>query len=177
MFNYSIIFMKKFFGMLAFVAIASMFASCGNEKKAEPAPVPEPVKKEAYQPQHKAQAVDLKAAKKYQYFNAPTASPATAVLVKYSEKKPYAAPIEVKFSYANGDTYTYTVPASFALWKNQAGKVRVVSDKDCTVWLQGQEKNGKFHEFVFYGDPKYNGTKIKPNSYKNHLSGEIKYRK
>lgn len=169
--------MKKFFGMLAFAAIASMFASCGEEKKAEPAPVPEPVKEEVYQPQHNAQTVDLKAAKKYNYFNAPTASPAASVVVNYNEKTPYAAPIEVKFTYANGDSFTYTVPASFGLWKNQAGKFRVISDNECTVWIQGQEKSGKFHEFVFYGDPKHNGTKIKPNSYKNLPAGEIKYRK
>lgn len=163
--------------MLAFAAIASMFASCGEEKKAEPAPVPEPVKEEVYQPQHNVQTVDLKAAKKYNYFNAPTASPAASVVVNYNEKTPYAAPIEVKFTYANGDSFTYTVPASFGLWKNQAGKFRVISDNECTVWIQGQEKSGKFHEFVFYGDPKHNGTKIKPNSYKNLPAGEIKYRK
>ncbi len=169
--------MKKFFGMLAIVAIASMCASCNEEKKVAEAPAPAPVKKEVYQPQHNAQAVDLKTAKKYHYFNAPTASPATAVVVNYNEKTPYAAPIEVKFNYANGDTFTYTIPAEFGLWKNQAGKFRVISDNKCTVWIQGQEKNGKFHEFVFYGDPKHNGTKIKPNSYRNLPAGEIKYRK
>ncbi len=169
--------MKKFFGMLAFVAIASMCASCNEEKKTEVAPAPAPVKEEVYQPQHNAQAVDLKAAKKYNYFNAPTGSPAASVVVNYNEKTPYAAPIEVKFSYANGDSFTYTVPATFGLWKNQAGKFRVISDNECTVWLQGSEKNGKFHEFVFYGDPKHNGTKIKPNSYRNLPAGEIKYRK
>ncbi|MCM1323329.1 MAG: hypothetical protein NC218_04140 [Acetobacter sp.] len=169
--------MKKFFGMLAFAAIASLLASCGEEKKVEPTPAPEPVKEEVYQPQHQSTVVDLKAAKKYQYFNAPTTTPATSVVVNYNEKTPYAAPIEVKFSYENGDTYTYTIPAEFGLWKNQAGKFRVVSDNECTVWIQGQEKRGKFHEFVFYGDPKHNGTKIKPNSYRNLPAGEIRYRK
>ncbi len=125
--------MKKFFGMLAFVAIASMCASCNEEKKTEVAPAPAPVKEEVYQPQHNAQAVDLKAAKKYNYFNAPTGSPAASVVVNYNEKTPYAAPIEVKFSYANGDSFTYTVPATFGLWKNQAGKFRVISDNECKV--------------------------------------------
>lgn len=168
--------MKKIFGMLAFVAIASLLASCGEEKKPEPAPAPEPVKEEVYQPIHQSAAIDLKTAKKYDYRNAPTAAPAASVVVNYDPKKPYTQPIEVKYTYANGDTYTYTIPAEFGLWKNQSGKFRVVSDKECTVWLQGQEKNGKFHEFVFYGDPKYNGTKIKPNSYRNLPAGEIRYR-
>lgn len=171
--------MKKFFGMLAFVMIASLFASCSEEKKvptpsapAETAPV-----EEVYQPKHDAQTVDLKIAKKYQYFTAPTSEPATSVVINYNQKRPYVDPVEVKFNYANGDTYTYTIPATFGLRKNQAGKFRVISDNECTVWIQGQEKNGRFHEFVFYGDPKYNGTKIKPNSYRNHPAGEIRYRK
>lgn len=166
--------MKKFFGMLAFVAIASMFASCGDkEKKVETTPVPEPVKEEVYQPQHQTKDIDLKTVKKYNYFAAPVAAPAASVVVNYDQKKPYAQPVEVKYTYANGDTYTYTIPADFGLWKNTAGKFRVITDNEGTVWMQGQTKKGKFCEFVFYGDPKHNGSKIKPNSYKN----EIRYRK
>ena len=170
--------MKKFFVALAVAAMASCLFSCGEkEKEVEKAPAPEPVKEEVYQPQHQSQTIDLKTVKKYNYFAAPTAAPATSVVVNYDQKKPYAQPIEVKYTYANGDTYTYIVPAEFGLWKNTAGKFRVISDEEGTVWLQGQIKKGKFCEFVFYGDPKHNGTKIKPNSYKNLPAGEVKYRK
>ena len=167
--------MKKFFGMLVFIIMISLLASCGKEKKVELTPAPEPVKEEVYQPTHQSATIDFKTAKKYNYFNAPTNSPATAVVVNYNEKTPYAAPIEVKFNYANGDTFTYTISAEFGLWKNQAGKFRVISDNDGTVWLQGQTKKGRFCEFVFYGNPKNNNSKIKPNSYKNLPAGEIKY--
>jgi hypothetical protein len=95
------------------------------------------------------------------------------VAVNYSKKAPYVKPIEVKYSYKNGDTYTYVIPSTFALWQNEAGKLRVVVDRENTVWLQGQTKSGKFHELIFYGNPKFNGTKIKPNSYVD----EIRYSK
>lgn len=166
--------MKKFFVLCA---IASMLASCNSEKKEAPVAEPPAPKKEVYQPVHQSSTVDLKTAKKYTYLNAPLQTAATSVTVDYDQKTPYAKPITVKYSYANGDTYTYTIPADFGLWKNQAKRFRVVSDDKCTIWLQGQTKNGKFHEFVFYGDPQYNGKKIKPNSYKNLPAGEIRYRK
>lgn len=166
--------MKKIFVMFA---IASILASCGGKKQQEETVAPEPPKQEVYQPKHQTETIDLKTAKKYDYRNAPTASPATSVVVKYDPKTPYAQPIEVTYTYENGDTFTYVIPAEFGLWKNQSGKFRVISDDACTVWLQGQTKKGKFHEFVLPGDPKYNGVKIKPNSYRNLPSGEIKYRK
>jgi len=167
--------MKKILGILTMLVMVGMFASCGK-KKAEPV-VLETQKQEVYQPVHKSSVVDLKTAKKYEYRYAPMNAPAVGVSVDYDKKTPYAKPIVIKYAYANGDTYTYTVPADFGLWRNEAGKLRVVYDNDCTVWIQGQTKSGKFHEFVFYGNPKYNGTKVKPNSYKNPPVGEIKYRK
>ncbi len=161
--------MKKFFGMIACIVAIASLTSCGNKKVEEKAPVQEPVKEEVYQPKHESQTIDLKGAKKISYYNAPTASPATSVAVNYDQKKPYAAPVEIVYTYANGDTYTYTIPAEFGLWKNSASKFRVITDADGTVWLQGQEKNGKRHEFVFFGDPKHNDAKITPNSYKNTI--------
>lgn len=169
--------MKKIFGTLALCATVCMLATSCDKKKEAPAPAPEPVVEEVYQPQHTSVTVDLKTIKKYNYTAAPEGQAATSVVVNYDQKKPYAQPVEIKFSYANGDTRTYVIPADFGLWKNQAGRFRVVSDNSCTVWLQGQTKKGKFCEFVFYGDPQYNGTKIKPNSYRNLPAGEIKYRK
>lgn len=168
--------MKKIAVILPMFIVAGLFASCNNDKTEE-TPVPETPVQEVYQPVHKSSAVDLSTAQKYDYRNAPMDAPATGVTVSYDQKKPYTQPITVKYTYANGDSYTYTIPAEFGLWKNQAGKFRVVIDQDHTVWLQGQTKKGKFHEFVFYGDPKYNGTKVKPNSYRNPPAGEIKYRK
>lgn len=169
--------MKKIFGTFAICAMACVFVtSCGNKKEEVPAPAPEPVVEEVYQPQHTSVTVDLKTIKTYNYTAAPEGAPATSVVVNYDQKKPYQ-PIEIKFTYANGDTRTYIVPADFGLWKNQSGRFRVVSDDKCTVWLQGQTKKGKFCEFVFYGDPQFNGKKIKPNSYRNLPAGEIKYRK
>ena len=80
------------------------------------------------------------------------------------------------YVYPNGDTFTYVIN-NFFVWPNQNGRDRIITDGDCTVWIQGQTKGGKFYEFVFYGDPKHNGSKIKPNSYRNLPAGEIKYRK
>lgn len=158
-------------------AVVSMLASCSKKQEAvETNVVPETPKQEVYQPQHQSSTVDLSTARKYAYFNAPLDAPATSVAVNYDQKAPYAKPIEVVYSYANGDTFVYTIPAEFGLWKNSAGRFRVISDAECTVWLQGQTKSGKFHEFVFFGNPKYNGTKVKPNSYRNLPAGEIKYR-
>lgn len=169
--------MKTFVKSLAVFAVAGMFASCDKEnKESETAPVPEPPKVEAYQPVHSSTTVDMKKIKKYAYFNAPMSTAAVSVQVLYDQNAPYVQPITVKYSYANGDTHTYTVPAEFGLWRNEAGRLRVVSDDKGTVWMQGQTKNGSFHELIFYGDPQFNGKKIKPNSYRNLPAGEIKYR-
>lgn len=170
--------MKTFVKFLAVFAVAGMFASCNKDnKEPETAPVPDTPKEEVYQPVHNSSTVDLKTAKKYAYYNAPTSSPAASVQVLYDQKAPYTQPIVVKYTYANGDTYTYTVPADFGLWRNEAGRFRVIYDDKGTVWMQGQTKAGKFHELIFYGDPQFNGKKIKPNSYRNLPAGEIKYRK
>lgn len=158
------------------IIMVGMLASCGK-KKVEETVVTEAPKQEVYKPVSKSSTVDLKTAKKYDYRNAPMNSRAASVSVDYDQKTPYAKPITIKFSYANGDSYVYTIPAEFGLWKNEAGRFRVVADNNCTVWIQGQTKSGKFHEFIFYGDPKYNGKKIKPNSYRNLPAGEIVYRK
>lgn len=165
--------MKKLFYVLSMLTMVGLLASCG---KKEEKPVVEPPQQEVYKPVHKSSAIDLKTAKRYDYRNAPMNAPATEVIVKYDEKTPYR-PIVIGYVYANGDTYTYAISEEFGLWQNEAGKFRVLSDDNCTVWLQGQTKDGKLHEFVFYGDPKYNGTKITPNSYRNLPAGEIKYRK
>jgi len=169
--------MKKIFnlGIIMLMAIVA-FVSCKSKDKA-PETAPETPKVEAYKPINKLTVVDLTRIQTYNYFDAPMKAAATGVSVNYDEKVPYARPITVKYRYSNGDTYTYTVPADFGLWNNEAGRLRVVVDAENTVWLQGQTKKGKFCEFVFYGNPKYNGTKVKPNSYRNHPAGEIKYRK
>ncbi len=164
--------MKKIIFMLA---VVSMLVSCNDGKKVEETVVSEP-KNEVYLPQHELREVDLTKAKKYMYFAAPKDSPATSVEVNYNPKVPYAEPIEIVYHYSNGDMFTYRLPADFGLWANEAGRLRVVADNDCTVWLQGQTKRGKFHEFVFFGDPKNNGKKIKPNSYRNLPAGEVVYR-
>lgn len=158
------------------IAFVSMLASCSQKSEPVETVVLEPPKQEVYQPKHQSATIDLNTAKKYDYRNAPLDVPATSVVVNYDPKVPYAKPIEVVYSYANGDTFTFMIPADFGLWKNSAGRFRVISDAEGTVWLQGQTKSGKFHEFVFYGNPEYNGTKIKPNSYRNLPAGEIKYR-
>ena len=165
--------MKKFIGILTVIVMVGMLASCGKKKQEV---IPETPKQEAYVPVAKSMTIDLKTAKKYDYRNAPMPTKATKVVVTYG-KEPYTQPTVIKYTYANGDSYTYTVPATFGLWENENGKIRVLQNQDCTVWIQGQTKGGTFHEFVFYGDPKYNGTKVKPNSYKNLPAGEIKYQK
>ncbi len=169
--------MKKIFnlGIIMLMAIVAC-VSCKSKDKA-PETAPEPPKKEVYTPVHKSTTVDLTKIKTYNYFDAPMRTAASSVAVDYDQNRPYARPITVKYRYSNGDTYTYTVPADFGLWDNEAGRLRVVIDGENTVWLQGQTKKGKFCEFVFYGNPKYNGTKVKPNSYRNLPAGEIKYRK
>ncbi|MBE6454495.1 MAG: hypothetical protein E7017_06425 [Alphaproteobacteria bacterium] len=166
----------KTFQIFAMFAMLVMLASCADKKKEEPVVTPAPPPVEVYQPKHQTTAIDLNTVKKYEYFNSPTSAPATSVEVKYNAT-PYTEPIVVRYTYSNGDTYTYEIPKNFGIWKNEAGKLRVVKDADCTVWIQGQTKQGKFHELTFYGNPKYNGTKIKPNSYRNLPAGEIKYSK
>jgi len=166
--------MKK---TIALFALVSMLASCSqNSETTDPNPVPEPIEEAVYQPQHQSATIDLASAKKYDYRNAPLDKPATSVTVNY-DKVPYAKPIEVVYTYENGDTFTYIIPADFGLWQNSVGRFRVIKDAECTVWLQGQTKNGKFHEFVLFGRPEKNGQKIRPNSYRNLPDGEIKYRK
>ena len=167
--------MKNFIILFTFIAVALSVTSC--KQKQEPTPtIQEPVV-EVYQPVHNGKIVDLAIANRYTYFPAPTGSTAKSVKVDYDNKTPYATPIVITYSYGNGDTYTYTIPNEFGLWENELGRLRVVVDDQNTVWLQGQTKNGKFHEFVFYGDPRFNGKKIKPNSYLNHHYGVIKYAK
>ena len=164
--------MRNFIIYLAFIAIALSVTAC--KQKQEPAPVQEPPV-EVYQPVHTSQTVDLAATDKYIYFRAPLNDVAQSVKVSYDAKTPYAAPIAIVYTYQNGDTYTYTIPKDFGLWNNEYGRLRVVIDKENTVWLQGQTRKGQFHEFIFYGNPKFNGKKIKPNSYINHPEGIIKY--
>lgn len=168
--------MKTIIRSIAFCVVTILVCAC-QEKKPEPAPAPvEPAKKEVYQPKHQSSTVDLKSIAKYEYVNAPFNEPAISVDVTYDPKVVYKRPIMIKYKYANGDSYTYTIPSEFGLWPNEAGKLRVITDDECTVWLQGQTKKGRFHELIFYGNPKYNGKKIKPNSYLNPPSGEIKYK-
>lgn len=164
--------MKQF---MMFCMCAAVLASC-SEKKEPVVETQAPQEEVVYQPVHNSETVDLKTALKYSYYDAPYDVSAASVVVTYDRKLPYAQPVIIKFSYANGDSFTYTIPAEFGLWKNEAGRFRVVTDDACTVWIQGQTKNGKFHEFVFYGDPRHNGGKIKPNSYRNLPAGEIQYR-
>ncbi len=170
--------MKNFFNSLALFAMFVMCVACGGQKEdsAQTKPAPEPVKQEAYQPVHKSEAVNAMRCKKYNYYVAPKAEAATSVSVDYTT--PYKTDVSVKFTYKNGDTYTYSIAKTYGLWANEKnGKYKVVVDDKCTVWLQGQTYSGGYHEFVFYGDPQYKGTKIKPNSFKNLPAGEIKYRK
>ena len=166
--------MKKFLSFSFAIAIAAItLASCNSdEKKPAPAPqAPPQPKKEVYQPKHQSQTVDLTTPKKYVYYKAPQNTAATSVDIKYDPATEYT-PIEITYKYANGDTYTYNISADFGLWPNEAGKLRIMSDSENTVWLQGQTKNGAFHEFIFYGNPKFNDQRIKPNSYVD----DIRYR-
>ena len=171
------IIMKKINVFLMLFAIAlSIMVSCKEEPKEQPVlPTPEPPKKEVYQPQHQSTIVDLSSKKTYEYINTPSSQKAKSVVVDYDTKEAYAKPIIIKYSYENGDTYTYTIPKEFGLWENENGRLRVITDDNCTVWLQGQTKKGIFKEFVFYGNPNFNGKKIKPNSYLNLPAGMIQY--
>ena len=164
--------MKKFIILLAFIAVALNVTCC---KSPQPAPeVTEPVV-QVYTPVHTTNTIDPYSAKKYAYFAAPVDAVAQSVSVSYDKTTPYAQPIVIVYTYENGDTYTYIIPKDFGLWSNELGRLRVVFDKENTVWLQGATKKGQFHEFIFYGNPKFNGKKIKPNSYINHPHGIIKY--
>lgn len=161
--------MKRFIKIFALVAMFALMVSACKQKKEE-APIPEAPKPEVYQPQHKTAVVDLKTAKTYHYVAAPMSTAAKSVTVNYDGKNPYQT-ILVTFVYVNGDTFIYTVPDEFGIWKNEAGKWRILNDGS-TVWMQGQTKQGKFHELIFYGDPRNNAKKITPNSY----TGVIAYR-
>jgi hypothetical protein len=164
--------MKKSIFILALCALVMcLMASCKNEApKEESAPVEKPAVEEVYQPKHQSQTIDFKGLATYTYFKAPMATTAKTVTVNYNPKVVYEQPIVIKYTYENGDTYTYVIPKTFGLWKNENGKFRVVVDKQNTVWLQGQTSAGKFHELIFYGAPKNNEKKIKPNSYLGNIN-------
>ena len=165
--------MKKFIILFMFIAVALGITSCKTNQPA-PEATPEPVV-EVYTPVHTNTTVDIYSAKKYAYFAAPVNMVAQSVSVNYDRQIPYAKPIIIVYTYQNGDTYTYTIPKDFGLWNNEYGRLRVIVDKENTVWLQGQTRKGDFHEFIFYGNPKFNGKKIKPNSHIDHPNGIIKY--
>ena len=169
--------MKKFIILFAFFAIAlSAMTSCQKKQVVEevqtvcemPAVAP-------YQPVHFMDTLKLKDLNCYTYFNAPTEEVPKSVTVKYDTKYPYTAPIIVCYTYQNGDTYTYIVPEEFGLRTNEIGRFKIIQDDELTVWMQGQTSNGRFYEFVFYGNEKFNSVKIKPNSHYNHPHGVIKY--
>lgn len=175
--------MKK---VLGFLAIFAMFvtASCNKteEKVAEPVAPSTAVQEQqtvqsvATNPVVQTKALNAMKLKKYNYFAAPMDQAATGVVVDYTT--PYKSDVSVKFMYADGSTYTYTIAKTYGLWANlKTGKYKVVTDDQCTVWLQGSTYSGGYHEFVFYGDPKNNGKKIKPSSFKNLPAGQIVYRK
>ena len=165
--------MKKII-MLMLACMCLLAVSC-KDKKTEEVVVPE-VQQEVYQPMHLSETINYGATKTYNYFSAPNTVAAKEVEVNHDKREPYTKPIEVVFIYPNGDTFTYVLK-DFGVWKNENGMYRILTDKNCTVWIQGQTKDGKFKEFVFYGNPKYDGCKISPNSYYNLPDGVIKYRK
>lgn len=167
--------MRKVIILFTLIAIALGVSSC-QKKQADCEPVPEavPVVQE-YQPVHIERTIDLNGLKTYHYFNAPLPQTPKYVDVKYNHSEPYASPILVEYHYKNGDSFTYIIPSDFGLWENEYGRLRVIIDEQATVWMQGQTKQGKFHEFVFYGDRSFNDTKIKPNSYYKHPDGLIRY--
>jgi hypothetical protein len=119
--------------------------------------------------------LNLKGLNRYTYFNAPSEESAISVTVKYDTKYPYRAPIIVCYTYQNGSTYSYIIPETFGLRTNEMGRFKVIQDDELTVWMQGQTSNGRFYELVFFGNEKFNGVKIKPNSHYNHPHGMIKY--
>ena len=169
--------MKKFIILFAFFAIAlGAMTSCQRKQVVEevqtvceePVVIP-------YQPVHYSDTIKLKDLNSYTYYNAPIKVPAKSVTVEYDIKYPYVAPIVITYTYQNGDTYTYVVPKEFGLRTNEMGRFKIIHDKYNTVWMQGQTAKGKFYEIVFYGNEKFNGVKIKPNSHYNHPHGVIKY--
>ena len=165
--------MKK---IIIVLVMACIFVSCKKkQEEVEVVPVEQPQKEEVYQPSHKKTVVNFGETIMYNYYKAPSASVASSVKVNFDANKPYTQPIEVVYSYPKGDTYTYVLE-NFGVWQNESGKYRIITDEKNTVWIQGQTKTGNFKEFVFFGDPKYNGSKIAPNSYRNLPKGEIRYR-
>lgn len=166
--------MKKKSIIMMMLAIACiMFVSC--KQKEEPVTYVEPVAEEVYEPVHTWYTVEYPSTT-YNYYCAPKDVAAECVEVIYDQADIYITPIEVVYTYENGDSYTYVLE-DFGIWKNSADMYRLIVDDDCTVWIQGQNKAGRFYEFVFYGDPQYDDLKITPNSYRNLPAGEIKYRK
>ena len=97
----------KSFKIFAMFAMLFVLASCAKKEKPQALVAEAPV--EVYQPKHQTTDVNLAAIQKYEYRNAPSTEAAIAVEVKYS-KVPYAEPITFKYSYKNGDTYTYVIP-------------------------------------------------------------------
>lgn len=161
--------MKKLSFFAVCATVCMLATSCSNSKEETPAPAPEPVQEAPYEPQHVTDTIAVKNLKTYNYLAAPAGVPAQSVSVDYGT--PGRKPVGIRFSYPNGDTRTVVLPAGFKLWSNQAGQPRVVSDKFCTVWVQGTV-NGRFCEVVVFGDPSLNEKRIKPDSYK----GTITYR-
>ena len=169
--------MKKFIILLMlFAASFSMMTSCQKKQTSvETQPVMEEPVVNTPQVVHIYDTIKLKDLNHYTYFNAPNDEAVTDVCVKYDTKHPYAAPIIVKYTYQNGDTYTYIIPEEFGLRKNEYGRFRIIQDGFHTVWMQGQNNKGYLYEIVFYGDPQFNLSKIKPNSYFKHPYGSIRY--
>ena len=163
--------MKKIFLLLAFACI---LFSCSKKKENVVEEIVQQPVKEVYQPVHQKMVIDFQKTIMYNYFEAPKASAAKSVTVNFDQTALYVKPIEVVYLYENGDTFTYVLE-KFGVWQNENGKYRIITDEKNTVWVQGQTKSGKFKEFVFYGNPEFNG-KISPNSYRNLPKGEIKYR-
>lgn len=168
--------MKKIIILFAFFAIAlNVITSCQKKQCNEEQTVCEDPIVVPYQPSHIREIIDLKELNNYTYFNAPLGEPAISVNVKYDTKHPYTAPIIITYTFKLGNTYTYVIPKEFGLRTNEMGRFKIIQDEHFTVWMQGQTTNGKFYEIVLYGNEKFNGVKIKPNSHYNHPHGVIKY--
>jgi hypothetical protein len=156
--------MKKSIIVMMLAIACICLVSCKQQKEEKVTVEKAVVVEEVFQPRHNMQHVEY-SSETYNYYNAPYSIAASGVEIANDES------VGVIFSYDNGDSFTFYLE-DFAIWKNSEGTPRVIVDDECTVWLQGQTRNGRFYEFVFYGDPQYNGQKITPNSY----LGEIKYR-
>lgn len=164
--------MRKYLFSLVITFVAGAFVSCDNEQQTKESSDEPIVDEVSYVPVQRDSTIDLTAMKHYNYFDAPINAVASSVEVFY-DKTPYSAPTKVVYTYDSGDTFTYLIPSEFGLWVNESGFFRVVTDSLMTVWMQGQTKDGKLIEFVFFGTPDLNGSKIKPNSY--FKNGKILY--